>query len=816
MNANIIKNINAYKAKSADKLKDQQIAYIPTLETDQIECTVSSYILDGQRRIFDQSKYLCIKLKYLKFMHIAPRVHLQHINKSWSMEYLVSNSIIHPFALFINGYCIPWSMISVVIGYDMYYLMIDLSISSTIAASITPTTIAQIVRLPDNTYEESTIDDIDNTIFTFDSNGKFSTTDIAFGYTFSSPKLKIYRLLNTTAIFNTSTVNALITDIDKKVELDSDNVIIFKNRLFTTGTNFPIFKGTDAEYHNDEYDIDIPYIGMSYSIPSDYDINPTVRFDANVLTINDQKTDAPIVYDILICINKDYSDNVDNISKIESDYIKSDAEAYNKGTPKAYWDTLKNNFVMNMDRSKNYETNLKEAIKTMMSYNSSFFNEVFKESSNLSIEEYTGAEFLAKADNGIVSISRQHDMMFDEYVVVLLNGVLYEYYSSVKYEDNICNIPTGGITESDSVEILRFKNVNNSIYDIVVNEDDGFVLYRDDMINDNMVLFSTETDKTYFDFSSDGMQHFPVNYTLEKDDGGRTKIILENSFYYGKKLKVAYKNRFKHFTFTLTETTDKYTVNLEDKFMYCNEYNKYMIFYNGRKLGTDHFRLTLPVRDTTPFYDFNIYLTLPIKNGDRLDVIYVPSLMHDVTMIATAPVSGEITLSKDIINYGLSTDLYMIWINGKKIPASHISDVYSTDLKINTDEKSIKTLCVTKYIPDIDVLSESYKENTSKWDSMKNDITDLYNMLGINNATLTNTEPDIYAEAVNIKAIMYELVREQFMMNPNVDITGPFIYDYQDVDTSIIEGYDNAGNAILTVADSNNTDNLDDVTRPWP
>ena len=36
MNESIIKNINAYKAKSADKLKDQQIAYIPTLETDEI------------------------------------------------------------------------------------------------------------------------------------------------------------------------------------------------------------------------------------------------------------------------------------------------------------------------------------------------------------------------------------------------------------------------------------------------------------------------------------------------------------------------------------------------------------------------------------------------------------------------------------------------------------------------------------------------------------------------------------------------------------------------------------------------------------
>ena len=94
MNENIIKNINAYKAKSTDKLRDQQIAYIPTIEEDQIECSTSSYILDGQRRIFDQSRYLCIKLRYLKFMPITGRVHLQHINKIWGIEYLVSSNII--------------------------------------------------------------------------------------------------------------------------------------------------------------------------------------------------------------------------------------------------------------------------------------------------------------------------------------------------------------------------------------------------------------------------------------------------------------------------------------------------------------------------------------------------------------------------------------------------------------------------------------------------------------------------------------------------------------------------------------------------
>lgn len=252
--------------------------------------------------------------------------------------------------------------------------------------------------------------------------------------------------------------------------------------------------------------------------------------------------------------------------------------------------------------------------------------------------------------------------------------------------------------------------------------------------------------------------------------------------------------------------------------MYCNDYSKYLVFYNGRRLGSDHYRLTLPVRPTTPFNTFDIYLTLPICEGDRLDVIYVPSLMSDAIMKPEVPVSGDIVIDKSIINYGLSTDLYMIWLNGKKVPASHIIDIDSSHMRIITDEETTETLCITKYIPDIDVLTNVFKENEALWDTIIAQLSneEIYKLLGINGVDLSNTEESLYANAIGIRAIMYELIREQFIMNPRVDITGPFIYDYQDVDQSAIETYDSGGNALLTVADANNTDNLDNVERPWP
>ena len=55
---------------------------------------------------------------------------------------------------------------------------------------------------------------------------------------------------------------------------------------------------------------------------------------------------------------------------------------------------------------------------------------------------------------------------------------------------------------------------------------------------------------------------------------------------------------------------------------------------------------------------------------------------------------------------------------------------------------------------------------------------------------------------------MYELIRKHFMSNPRVDVTGPFAYDYQDVDNTAIDGYDSGDNALLPTGDANTTDNL--------
>ena len=177
---------------------------------------------------------------------------------------------------------------------------------------------------------------------------------------------------------------------------------------------------------------------------------------------------------------------------------------------------------------------------------------------------------------------------------------------------------------------------------------------------------------------------------------------------------------------------------------------------------------------------------------------------------------GKITVDKSEITYSLTKNLYMVWANGKKIPASKIANIDSTHIKITEDIKTLKYVCITKFLPDIDELTEVFQTSTALWDHIMSKLTDeeIEQLLSFSGTTITNTEEDIYANTVHIRSVMLELIREKYMIGANVDTTEPFVYDYTDVDKTAIEGQDSGGNNLLMAGDSNRTDNID-VPREW-
>ena len=347
---------------------------------------------------------------------------------------------------------------------------------------------------------------------------------------------------------------------------------------------------------------------------------------------------------------------------------------------------------------------------------------------------------------------------------------------------------------------------------VIVNSNDGYINYSEDYINENIAFFSTEYSGAAYEYPEGGSQHFEVAYTLQKNQYGMTRVVLNDPYYYGKELTMTYKNRFKWETFIIEGLGDKNecVINLGDKFKYCNQYNRYIVFLNNTRLSSDHYRLVLPVRPTTPFSEFKIYLTIPVSDGDRLDILYTSALFQDIIVKDTIDTSGDIVIDKSILDYGLSTDLYMIWINGKKIAQSNISNIDTTHIRVTSDEQSTHSLCITKFIPSIEEIDKVFDENSALWDTITSTMTadEINKLLGIKTNTITDTEADRYSGAADIRSVMNELIRDEFIANPSIDISGPFVYDYIDIDSTIVTGYDSGNNAMLDTNDANHDDNL--------
>ena len=815
----IIRIINKHKPKSQQPIVDNQITYIPTVEDDQIECMVPRYMVDSRRVVVAQHRQACFKLQYIKFLPVPPRVANEHKSGVWPLWYLVDRKIMYPIMLFINGYFIPWEYIDVVMCHDNYYFCVTVHDDNPYYLELVrDVKWAKIITLPAHVfYEPGYLMSDESVLFAFNIYGQFARDAHDFVFRTGTNHHIIYNYWTTT-----EPVNAKKILDATSVKLTEKNVILFENRILATGTKTNIIKAQECLERKDEVTGLVKYCFDMEQSDEDLGVNPEIRFDSTLLSINNGVIEEGYRYDFGVFINTKYTPTVDNINFTDLDGLTPYVEAENAGNPHEMMDNLQEPFKMKMDMQKHYDENVADAIKTMLSYNAALFNEAILAKSNLIIEEYTGAEFLESLqDDGTIVLSREHNLVSDELILIFVNGLIYNYTHMIKYRVDECIIPIQGIKDEDIVEVFRFKNIrnNNTAY-IVINEDDGFMRYEPEVINNYMNLFSTETDATYFTYPSNGLQHFPVEYSLETDEEGKIKITLSNPFYYGKRLRLAYKYQYKHYSYTLHNPGDpeKFKFDLGNKFMYCDNYHQYLVFLNGKRLSTEQYRMTLPVRDTTPFSRFEIYFTMPIEDGAKLDVIYVPSMIKDCIYIPEIPTTGDIVVDKSLLGFDLSRDIYMVWVNGRKVPRSKLVDIDSTHMRIIADVGSTKSVCVTKFIPDIDAITPVFKENQALWDAVTSKLTldQVYELLGIEGETLTDTEAALWDDSIDVRTIMFELIRDQYLNNPSIDLAGAFIYDYVDVDTSAIDGYDSAGNAILPVIDANRTDNLDEVERYYP
>lgn len=772
----VIDRITALRSESTKSLIAQQKSVIPHDITDAFDKVSMEYIIDGNRTLVEDNK-ICLQMNYLPFCPIPEDslIDLQNIKEYY--ENLFFDNLISPIALFCNGRFVRWPNLEIISQQGHYYILIGNTrteyqdfVESIEAGTFTVKLYNVQVNVDYVENEPFRYDQ--DCIFAFNQDGRVDPDNTPFIALYSKNDDLYHKDWVATGVV----VNAFDTQIDPNCCISPDNFIIYKDGILYT-------------------DAKVSVIG-------------------SFLTIDDGAVSGD--YSISFYYNTRIHRSHNNIGRVDPTFIQQYIQKINAGeeVPSYIVDIL-TSFELDYDKNLTYDENMLASAKSIIEYNADLFDEVYASNTTLDIYKVDGTWVLSHLDeDGYLNIPRRRWHENDGYVIMLVNGRLYEYYYTHEYYSNRFKVSVQDIVESDVVEFLFFKDVCNHVLDITVNEDDVYTKYATHFRNEGMNILSPETDSTTFEYPDDGMQNFVVKHSFLTNSDGESKIVFENPFYYGKSLKVSYRNQFQYFMYRFTqenEDNQEICVDIGTDFKYCPDYSKYMIFLNGNYLSTDQYRLILPNKDTTPFYKYSIYMTRPVKADDRLEIFYVPIIINDIATYDSIETNGEIVVNSPNQTYALTNNTYMVWVNGKKIPADNIANISRNKIKITVDPQSIKSVCVTKYIEDNDYLTEIFKNNESLWDNILSGLThdEICTLLGIDNIVLTDTEVSAFGETYPITSVMWEILRDFYMSNSSVDLTEPFVYDYIDEDsTAITDGTDSGGNYVRKAYDSNNFDSI--------
>ena len=756
-----------YRPNRVNDITDQQIAYIPRLEEDQVECSMPYYIYEGKKVAINQKKQILFKLRYLHFNDKMNSIKRRNYRSCrFTLLDLINKKVLKPFMLFINGIFISWTIMSIIINNDDCYLMIDFDKAREISNLCQTYQFVQMFSLPDSMYYIDMRHTKPNNkpLFMFNINGLFTidAREAVDGITqniITIDSFSYFRL--------NRSVNAVrLYDNNKKIKISDKNIFLFVNGKL----NFGVLKKIKRSRLKTEI-VD----GKETSCLEFYYSNHTtgnnlpISVAGNLISVNDGKnTDS--VFDIMLFMNSSFtSENLDNIMRIPEESRILAVMNANNGVNLPYYSRLSRPFDIPI--SMNSASSIPLSENFIAGYNPYLFNELVKSYSTIEIQELKGSDILksiAKTKKGdTISIALNNDGMYEERILLFVNGLLYENHdistlntntmyipirSRISADDDVeimnlninTTIPPIGLTISadDNVEIMRFKNVNNFETNIVVNEHDGFIYQCGSLVNDDMRLFCKTPSQSEYTYPEDGFQQFEVEYTLEYNEKGYVKIVLTDEFYYGKELTVAYKNRFVYRNFKISKNNTD-SINMENHFKYCIDADRYMIFVNGRLLKKNQYNITIPCDPMSNNQHFLLHLNTPLTRADKLDVVYVSTDLEDFLLRDELNLTGDIIVDQEDLDYIFSKELYMIWINGKKIPISQLDDINPTCIRVNKDQNTTSNLRVIKYIK-CSILRDLISSTQSDWDILNTGLSreEINVITGKKDIVYTNTEPN--------------------------------------------------------------------------
>ena len=541
-----------------------------------------------------------------------------------------------------------------------------------------------------------------------------------------------------------------------------------------------------------------------------------------------------------------------------------------------------------IDKKSTYEENMNKALDAVIDYNPALLNSAYK--TFVDQHSFTGDEanasliynFMYENRRGI-KIPRKLYKDHETYFMLFVNGELDPRYSQTICYANFFFIPVEEdfeFKETDIVEVLYFKNVNNNEIRFYLSD---WLLEQMQDHSTNLNFYDIDVfskwikskDLKIFSHYPRDMIHYPTLIQSESEDiafnisyrdenenlcikkAGLTHIVSENmkNLIESKGLTIpdeissaidnltidGYKQILKDNAFIVENGVNifsqdhrvtrnalvavsshkfiyqrldvdrkAYRIRLDKRFRYCDNPRQYLLFINGRRMRQDSFLITIP-KHTLPFNAMYLYTAKFVKPGDRVELFYLPYDMTDINFDEDRRYyfkeNGYLQIDKSMLSTPLSKDLYMFFINGKKIPASTIIDVDSHTIRVSIDTTTTHYPMITalslnsinkvqSYMSDEDEMSVydkfiQYIKNRSNGYQL---LDKLFNSF----TQLSDIEDDrIWMNVAKI-AILNEVIRDFWVTSGYDYHSQPFVYDYDDNEYFT---RDENGNLILTALD---------------
>ena len=652
--------------------------------------------------------------------------------------------------------------------------------------------------------------------------GAWLYSQLKYNYLGLLSEYKINKLKNIDITKNFYDINGNISDVYhmkfNAFDKDSYNRIIYKNmceknledyyssaifrfnsngNLDNNGSNILSISTTDIEWNKISLESSIYKNEINHNLfRHNYLIFKNGLFDSeskistyyNIATI--EKYEDCILYTIY---NKDILDLKchTNICFPETsyNYLKNqiDSDIIQK---------LFNPFDFNIDSEKNYNDNMLSLINSAIYYNTYLLNDFYDV--NIKSKNFTGAEIndkMIENDNirGFI-ITRHKYENYESYIIIFLNGELIDEYNNLIVFPNYFFIPTNRIfNETDKIEVLYFNRINNNEINFrmnssILNEPLNDPLKYQDIETSIFSKYINESELKIFNRYPEDMiiykslvkrsEKIAFNVSKYQDN----KVFINSSIPYNTELTAVSSRKFIYQRLSAKQKT--YKIQLDSRFKYCDNQKQYVLFINGRRMADDSFLITIP-KYNRPFWAMYLYTAKFVDINDRIDLFYLPEELVDINYDNSISLnsSGYIQLDKRFIDVPFNPDLYILFINGKKIPKDEIIAIDSSTFRVKTDQLSRNNLIINPiYIESNNEIKQYMKSGKfNSYDKIMktlslSEIDNIFNVY----STITNDINELYKVNTNVGriAILNEIIRD-FWVSPSYGYNEiPFAYDY--------------------------------------